>query len=62
VVDNAALDFTDRTPEKYGFCVFGEVVDGLDVVNQIAAVEVKVLENSPDSQVQPAVIKSAKIK
>jgi len=36
LADNTALDFKARTPQGYGYCVFGEVVSGLDVVDSIA--------------------------
>ncbi len=37
-VDNADLDFTDRSVEGWGYAVFGRVIEGLDVVDDIAAV------------------------
>src|SRR5262245_4607764 len=38
VVDNAMLDFRFPTQEGYGYCVFGKVVKGMDVVNRIVKV------------------------
>ena len=35
VADNTFLDFKSPTPDGYGYCVFGEVVDGMDVVDAI---------------------------
>ncbi len=35
---NAFLDFRDPSPEGIGYCVFGRVVAGLEVVDAIAAV------------------------
>jgi cyclophilin family peptidyl-prolyl cis-trans isomerase len=35
VADNESLNFRDRTPEGYGYCVFGQVVEGMDVVDKI---------------------------
>ena len=41
VSDNhEVLDHKDRTPDGYGYCVFGEVTAGMDVVEKISAVEV----------------------
>ena len=37
--DNDFLDFTAETMQGWGYCVFGEVVDGMAVVNQIKMVE-----------------------
>ncbi len=36
-VDNAFLDHRDETAAGYGYCVFGKVISGLDVVDAIAA-------------------------
>ena len=37
VVDNTFLDYFDEN--KYGYCVFGEVVEGMDVVDKIKGVK-----------------------
>ncbi len=34
-------------PEQYGYCVFGEVVEGLDVLDQISEVEVVIDKEGP---------------
>lgn len=40
VVDNPALDFKGKTNDKtWGYCVFGKVVQGMDVVDRIKAVK-----------------------
>lgn len=39
VVDNAFLDFTSETMQGWGYCSFATVVEGMDVVDQIVAVE-----------------------
>jgi cyclophilin family peptidyl-prolyl cis-trans isomerase len=41
LVDNPALDHKDDTPDGYGYCVFGEVVEGMSVVEAIGAVPVR---------------------
>lgn len=38
VVDNAFLDFRSPDMQGFGYCVFGEVVEGLDVVDAIRSV------------------------
>ena len=38
VADNAPLNFRFPTAEGYGYCVFGKVVKGMDVVYRIAKV------------------------
>ena len=39
VADNSYLDFKNESMQGWGYCVFGAVVDGMDVVNQIKAVK-----------------------
>lgn len=34
-VDNPELDYSAPTPEGFGYCVFGKVIDGMDVVKKI---------------------------
>ena len=41
LVDNDFLDHQDDTPENFGYCVFGQVEDGMDVVDKIAKLKVK---------------------
>ncbi len=36
-VDNPVLDFTSQTPRGWGYAVFGRVISGMDVVDQIEA-------------------------
>lgn len=36
--DNAFLDFSKETDDGWGYCVFGKVIDGLDIVEQIEGV------------------------
>jgi cyclophilin family peptidyl-prolyl cis-trans isomerase len=57
--DNAFLD-KEKDPRGVGYCVFGKVIDGMDVVDKIAGVKTKsvipgAIENVP---VEPVVIKS----
>lgn len=33
--DNGFLDFTAETQDGWGYCVFGKVIEGIEVVNQI---------------------------
>ena len=42
-VDNPELDFTAPTAEGFGYCVFGAVADGMDVVDKIEKIKVKAL-------------------
>lgn len=39
VKDNDFLDFTSETTQGWGYCVFAEVVEGMDVVEKIKGVQ-----------------------
>ena len=39
VADNGFLNYTSPTTEGFGYCVFGKVVEGKDVVDRIKKVE-----------------------
>jgi len=38
LVDNNFLNFSSESMQGYGYCVFGQVVEGMDIVDQIAKV------------------------
>lgn len=51
-VDNPDLDY--QSDEEFGYCVFGTVIDGMDVVKKIEKVRVKIQgehEHAPSDQV-----------
>jgi peptidyl-prolyl cis-trans isomerase B (cyclophilin B) len=55
VANNRALDFKDKTIDGWGYCVFGMVTAGMDVVDAINAVPTR-----PDERtLQPVVITRA---
>ena len=39
VTDNDFLNFRSESPDGFGYCVFGRVYDGMDVIDEIKAVE-----------------------
>ncbi|HXC93538.1 MAG TPA: peptidylprolyl isomerase [Geobacteraceae bacterium] len=39
VADNAFLDHKGKRPEEYGYAVFGQVVEGMEVVEEIKSVK-----------------------
>ncbi len=39
--DNPDLDFSAETAEGYGYCVFGKVIEGLNVLDKINKLKVK---------------------
>jgi cyclophilin family peptidyl-prolyl cis-trans isomerase len=61
VVDNPALDFKGKTSDKaWGYCVFGKVVKGMEVVDRIKAVKtVNKRSDFPNLPAKTVLIKSA---
>jgi peptidyl-prolyl cis-trans isomerase B (cyclophilin B) len=53
--DNPSLDFREA-PGAWGYCVFGEVIVGMDVVDRIANVETTTRDGFNDVPVEPVVI------
>jgi peptidyl-prolyl cis-trans isomerase B (cyclophilin B) len=41
LVDNQDLDYSAPTAEGYGYAVFGQVAEGMDVVDKIARIKVR---------------------
>jgi peptidyl-prolyl cis-trans isomerase B (cyclophilin B) len=62
ISDNTFLDHTAKTTEGWGYAVFGKVVDGMDVVNKIKAVNTTMRAGHQDVPVEDVVIESASIK
>jgi peptidyl-prolyl cis-trans isomerase A (cyclophilin A) len=58
VVDNPELDYKDRTPAGYGYCVFGEVTEGMDVVDKINNAPVHSASGLDQTPVEPIIVKS----
>lgn len=56
--DNDFLDFSSETTQGWGYCVFGEVVEGLAVVNQIKKVETGFSSGMQDVPAEAVIIKS----
>jgi peptidyl-prolyl cis-trans isomerase B (cyclophilin B) len=61
VADNAFLDHSSPTPQGWGYCVFGKVVDGMDVINQIKAVATTSRAGHQDVPVDDIVIEKAEV-
>lgn len=47
-VDNLNLDHRDKSDQGYGYCVFGKVISGMDVVDAIAKVKIMTRNNVPN--------------
>jgi cyclophilin family peptidyl-prolyl cis-trans isomerase len=62
LVDNPTLDFKDKTPQGWGYAVFGEVTDGMDVVDAIAQVPTTRKRRFQDIPVVAVVIERAYVR
>ena len=60
-VDNDFLDFKAPSGQGWGYCVFGEVVDGLDVVDKIRAVKTGTKGFHQDVPAEDVIIEKAEI-
>ena len=56
VADNAFLNHTAKTPQGFGYAAFGEVIDGMDVVDRIKAVKTTTVGPHRDVPETPVVI------
>jgi len=61
VVDNPALDFRSKTDNGWGYCVFGRVITGMNVVDSIANVPTTTVGMYQNVPVKPVIIKSVVI-
>ncbi len=58
LVDNAFLNHRDETAQGFGYCAFGCVTEGLDVVDRIGSVATGRSGSYDDVPVEPVVINS----
>lgn len=61
VNDNGFLNHKSKDAQGWGYCVFGKVVKGMDVVNQIKEVDTGSHGPHQDVPKQPVVIKSVTV-
>ena len=59
LVDNEDLDHRGDAPDEYGYAVFGRVVEGMDVVDAIAALPTSPRNEHEAVPVDPVTIKAA---
>lgn len=59
VKDNDFLNFRSKDSQGWGYCVFGEVVDGMDVVDEIKKVKTSSQAGHDDVPVEPVIIEQA---
>jgi peptidyl-prolyl cis-trans isomerase B (cyclophilin B) len=61
VVDNSFLDYKGKRPEDFGYAVFGQVVEGMDVVDAIREVKTGNRGGHADVPVEAVFITSARV-
>ena len=59
--DNHFLDHRNETKQGYGYCVFGKVSEGMDVVSKIGQVSTAMKNQHRDVPVDPVIIKSVRL-
>ena len=63
LVDNSShLDFKSKTDAGWGYCVFGKVVEGMDVVDKIAKVRTDLSGRFQNVPTEPVLINSVRRK
>ncbi|MBC18529.1 MAG: peptidyl-prolyl cis-trans isomerase A [Desulfovibrio sp.] len=60
VADNPDLDHTSEEDENFGYCVFGEVIDGMDVAVKISKSKTKSYQGFDDVPVDPVSVITAR--
>ena len=61
LVDNNNLDHRGKNPQGWGYCVFGKVVEGMDVVDAIAGVSTGYKSGHQDVPTEPVFITKASV-
>lgn len=61
LTDNNFLDHTSETPDGWGYCVFGKVVKGLDIVEKIGKVKTTFRQGHSDVPIDPVSVLSVEI-
>jgi len=62
LVDNDFLNHQNETPSGFGYAVFGEVIEGMDVVDAISKVPTGVKNRMRDVPQEPVIIEKATVK
>jgi len=56
VADNDFLNFKSESNNGWGYCVFGQVIDGMDIVDQIKKVSTTTRAGHENVPVEPVII------
>ena len=59
---NTFLNFRNKTPQEWGYCVFGKVIEGMDIVDKIAKVPTGFAGPHQNVPTEPVVILSIRRK
>jgi peptidylprolyl isomerase/peptidyl-prolyl cis-trans isomerase A (cyclophilin A)/peptidyl-prolyl cis-trans isomerase B (cyclophilin B) len=62
LVNNEFLDYRSKTPQGWGYAVFGKVTAGMDVVNRISKARTAMIGGMQDVPIEPVVITKATYK
>lgn len=60
-VDNAFLDFTAETVQGWGYCAFGHVIEGMEVVDKIASMPTTSVNGNQDVPVTDVVMTQVEV-
>lgn len=61
VTDNDFLNFTSESSNGWGYCVFGNVTEGMDVVDKIKSVQTKTHKGHENVPTENVIIKSVTV-
>ena len=61
LTDNQFLNYVGPDPDQIGYCVFGKVTSGIEVVQKIGLVQTNTVGRNSDVPVKPIIIKSVKL-
>lgn len=61
VADNDFLNFSSETPNGWGYCVFGEVKEGMDIVDKIKKVATSMKAGHDDVPIEPVIIEKVTV-
>ena len=59
--DNDFLNHTSETSQGWGYAVFGSVIDGMDIVDQIALITTSTVGGYADAPLEPTIINSVTV-
>lgn len=62
LIDNDFLNFKGPSPQTFGYCVFGQVTEGMDTVDKIAQVRTATSGGHADVPIEAVMINSARRK